>query len=123
MSERLRRCARKRKRSQLIPNKMYKKAVARQKRNKRLYKKLAVSFRKIVRKIKKIVAFRKWTFKKFEKVSLKLASFMLLITISAGVLNIPTTNAFYNDIESSTGNSLVAGALDFVLTNSSFSPI
>src|SRR3989339_256696 len=89
---------------------MYKTALARQKRNKKIYKKFLMSFSKFARQTKKI-----------EKVSIKFATIMLLLTMNVVMFNIPITNAFYNDTESATGNTFQAAMLDFRLTKSSFS--
>jgi len=77
-------------------------------------------FRKILRKTKKVLVFRKWTFKKFEKASFKFAAVMLLVAMNVGILNIPIINAFYGDQESSIDNTFSAGHLDITLSNTDF---
>ena len=78
-----------------------------------------MSLRKIVRKTKKVLAFRKRTSRKmvrqsnyrFEKMSFKFATFILLIAMGAVTLSTSRTNSFYNDIENSVGNVFQASTL------------
>lgn len=93
---------------------MYKTAIARQKRNKKIYKKLSISLRKIARKSKKYFV--------FEKVLFKFAPATLLI-MGMLVFNIYPTNAFFNDRENSTDNTFSAGLLDIDISGKTISGI
>lgn len=48
---------------------------------------------------------------------------MLLAILNVITFNASLTNAFYNDTENSSGNNWIAGALDFILSDSGFDPI
>lgn len=48
---------------------------------------------------------------------------ILVLIMGAVVINISSTDAFYNDEETSNNNSFIAGALDFGLSDSGFNPI
>ena len=105
----------------MIQRKIQKIVIARHKRNKKICKKLGVSFRKFVRKTKKVLAYRKWSFKKFEKVSFKFATVVFLVAMNVVMFNVPVTNSFYNDIENSIGNIFQASALDINISPENFS--
>lgn len=55
--------------------------------------------------------------KKIYKISFKFAAIILTVVLNVGILNIPVTNAYFNDTESSDGNVFITGLLDFILTN------
>jgi hypothetical protein len=84
---------------------MYKTALARQKRNKRIYKKLVKSLKNL-----NITQF------KFAPVSLVLIIGMLFI-------NIPITNAYFSDTESLDGNIFSAGTLSVDISGAGISGI
>jgi len=91
---------------------MYKTAIARQRRNKRIYKKFVKYF-----------ALKKWTFKKFERASFKFAASILLVAMSVGTLGISKTNSFYNDEESSIENVFQASMLGISLSGFNVSDV
>ena len=80
---------------------MYKILLARQRRNSRIYKKISKFFAS----------------KKFEGIMIRSATIALLFIFSFGVSGIIPTNAYFNDTESSTGNTFTAGTLDISLDN------
>ncbi|MEK7669119.1 MAG: lamin tail domain-containing protein [Patescibacteria group bacterium] len=84
---------------------MYKTALARQRRNKRIFKKILKYF----------------VSKKFEEVSYKFAAVLLLVVMNAVMFYIPITNAFYSDSEISVGNIFQASALDMNIYPDNFS--
>lgn len=86
---------------------MYKTALARQRRNKRIYKKILKYF----------------VSKKIEKMSFKFAAAVLLVAMNVVMFNAPVTNAFYNDTEGATDNAFQAAMLDFILTNNNLDKI
>ena len=52
-----------------------------------------------------------------KKLSNKIIAFVLVSLLTLGFSGAQQTNAYYNDIESSEGNSFSAAMLDFILTN------
>lgn len=59
-------------------------------------------------------------FKKIGSLPSKFVIILLVVALNAGLLNVPQTRAFYNDIESTNGNNWTAGALDFTLIPEDF---
>lgn len=85
----------------------FKTALARQRRNKKICKKILNDLGKFG----------------FKEISFKFVAIILLFALNIGFLNVPVTNAYYNDIENSSGNSWTTGALDFTLTDNGLNPI
>lgn len=92
---------------EIIIKKMYKTALARQRRNKRIYKKFI----------------RFFASKKFEKALFRFVPTAFVI-LGILILNIPITNAYFSDFETSTGNVFVSGTLNFHLNPATdFAPL
>ena len=58
-----------------------------------------------------------------KKLSNKIIAFVLVSLLTLGFSGAQQTNAYYNDIESSEGNSFSAAMLDFILTNNNLEKV
>lgn len=56
----------------------------------------------------------------YPKIFLKTSSVLLITLLWASLLGVNDTRSYYNDNEESSGNTFLAGALDFILTNGDF---
>jgi len=98
------------------------------KKNRSFYKKLLMSFRRMVRKTKKFAIFylkksgfirdRRKKLSVSRQLLFKFVPAMLIFILMAVVLtNVSPVNAYYNDTESSVDNIFSVSLLDFLLTN------
>ena len=90
-------------------------------RRKSVTKKVSTTLKRKIRV--RVVEKRISNFPFFHRAMRGVALLLLIALNSVGLNSIGSTVAYYNDIETSTDNTLIAGALDFVLTNGGFSPI
>lgn len=58
----------------------------------------------------------------YPKIFLKTSSVLLITLLWVSLLGVNDTRSYYNDNEESLGNTLIAGALDFILMNGDFVP-
>lgn len=58
----------------------------------------------------------------YPKIFLKTSSVLLITLLWVSLLGVNDTISYYNDNEESLGNTLIAGALDFILANGDFVP-
>src|SRR3989344_4938047 len=88
-------------------------------RKKLVTKKVSTTLKRkiLVRVVEKRIS----NFPFFHRAMRGVALLLLIALNSVGLNSIGSTVAYYNDIETSTDNTLIAGALDFVLTNGGFS--